>query len=270
MTDENDGSEIEVIEEETVAQKPRYYRRRRRLSPDGQGSSTWLISFTDVMALMLTFFVLLFAMSSPQKEKWEDLTNNVQENFNKFYGQPLNRGTEDSLSIEKVNFSKALNLSYLKAIIEKLIAQEENLQGIELIELPDRLIISLPQQLMFEAGQAEIKSEANKALFSLAGTLNRIKNSIEVVGHTDPTPVQTVRYDSNWSLSLYRALNVAAVLENLGYNKNITVRGMASGRYFDLNGDFTEQQKLSLSRRVDIVVLKDDGKRLKLFDIGMP
>ena len=252
-------------EEET--DQPQRYFRRRRLRSNGQSSSTWLISFADIMALMLTFFVLLFAMSHPKQEEWDDLTQNVRKNFNKFYGQPLRRGHQDTLSIKKVNFSKALNLTYLKAIVEKLIEQEESLQRLELIELKDSLIISFPQDLLFEAGRAEIKPTANKALFALAGTLVRIKNRIEIVGHADPRPVSGDTYESNWSLSLDRAIQVAATLENVGYSADVTVRGMASGRYFDLSDEFTEDEKLSLSRRVDIVIMKDDGKRLKLFDI---
>jgi hypothetical protein len=48
------------------------------------------------------------------------------------------------------------------------------------------------------------------------------------------------------------------------------VRGMSSGRYYDLAGHFTEDEKMDLSRRVDIIVMKDTGKRLKLFDIALP
>lgn len=261
---------LEGVEKGTT-DTPRHYRRRRRITETEQGASTWLISFADVMALMLTFFVLLFAMSHPKMDEWKEMTNAVQKNFNKFYGQPLERGHQETLNIEKVNFSKALNLTYLRTIIEKLILQESALRNVQVIELDDRLIISLPQDLLFEVGEAEVKSTANKALFALAGTLNRIKNRLEIAGHADPRPTGgNSAYGSNWSLSLARGMNVAATLENVGYAKDVTVRGMSSGRYYDLSNDFTEDEKLDLSRRVDLIVMKDDGKRLKLFDIGLP
>lgn len=252
--------------------QPVQYRRRNRRSGDNDGgtASTWLISFTDVMALMLTFFVLLFAMSSPDKAQWEKLAQTAQENFNRFQGRPLNRGAQDAINIDKVNFSRALDLNYLQAIVVNIIEQDDSLSRVSMMLNGDNLIISLPQDLLFDAGQAQVKEQGNKALFSLAGTLSRIKNRIEVVGHTDPRPVSGGKFPSNWELSLARAANVAAVLENVGYGRAITIRGHASARYYDLPVTLPNSERLDLSRRVDIVVMEDDGKRLQLFDLGLP
>lgn len=250
--------------ESDVIENTTFKRRDRRLE-DQQDSSIWLISFTDVMALMLTFFVLLFAMSHPKENDWDQFTDKVQQSFNKFYGQTLNRGFQDAINIEKVNFSKALDLNYLRAILEDLIEKDPALQVVKLINQREGLIISLPQNMLFETGQASVKSEANRALFTLSETLSRIKNRIEVVGHTDPRPITSARYDSNWHLSLARAANVAAVLENVGYEKPIIVRGQAAGRYQDIPATLGEVERLDLSRRVDIVIMEDDGNRLQLF-----
>lgn len=267
MTKESEKNKEEI--QETAPVMARRYNRRMGDQSSG-GSSMWLVSFTDVMALMLTFFVLLFAMSNPKKEAWEDFTQNVQKNFNKFYGQTANRGVEDAININKINFSQALDLKYLKALMFKLTEQEPALRSVRLIESAGRLIISLPQDLLFDAGQAEIKQQANKALFTLGGTFRRIKNRIEVVGHTDPRPLSGGAYSSNWELSMARAMSVSAVLENIGYERPITVRGQASGRFYDLPDNVPLGEREDLSRRVDIVVMEDDGRRQKLFDIGLP
>ena len=246
-------------------------RRHNRRLGDGEakGSSMWLISFTDVMALMLTFFVMLFAMSNPKQEEWQEFTQNIQKNFNRFYGRPLNRAAEDAVNIEKINFSQALDLNYLKALIVSLIDGEEALKGLKVIDTGRSLIIALPQDLLFQAGNATIKSEANQVLFTLADTLGRIKNRIEIVGHTDPRPVRGGSFPSNWELSLIRAMNVAAVLENVGYQQDVVVRGQASGRYKDLPAEITESERLDLSRRVDIVIMEDDGRRSLISDLSI-
>lgn len=265
----SDKENTETQEKEEVkSTMPR--RFNRRMGDQGGSASIWLISFTDVMALMLTFFVLLFAMSNPKQEEWEDFTQNIQKNFNRFYGQVFNRGQEDAINIEKINFSQALDLNYLKALMENLIEKEESLRIAKLIDNGDSLIISLPQDILFESGQAEVKKEANKALFALAGALGRIKNRVEIVGHTDPRPVTGSQYPSNWELSLARAAHVAGVLENVGYQNPLAIRGQASGRYADIPDTVPSSERLDLSRRVDIVVMEDDGRREKLFDIGLP
>jgi chemotaxis protein MotB len=270
MSDKQNNKSAESSK--TEQGKPSPPRRfRRRIGDNEAGSSSmWLISFTDVMALMLTFFVLLFAMSNPKQEEWKNFTQQIQANFNRFQGALDNRGAEDAINIEKINFSQALNLNYLRALIENLISKEPSLGSARLIDNGDSLIISLPQNILFDVGQADIKSEANKALYTLAGTLRRIKNRIEIVGHTDPRPIAGNQFPSNWELSLTRAASVAAVLENVGYDKPITVRGQASGRFYDIPKSVSVEERLDLSRRVDIVVMEDDGRRQKLFDIGLP
>lgn len=265
-------NEIEQAEEDTntLPAKPRRFGRRMGDQGDNSGKSMWLVSFTDVMALMLTFFVLLFAMSNPKVEEWQDFTKNIQKNFNRFYGKIDNRSAEDAININKINFSRALDINYLQAIINNLIEKEPSLTAVRLIDNGSSLIISLPQDLLFDAGRAEIKEEANKALFTLAGTFRRIKNRIEVVGHTDPRPTSSSAFPSNWELSLTRAASVSAVLENVGYERPIAVRGQASGRYYDIPESVPVSERQDLSRRVDIVVMEDDGRTLKLFDIGLP
>lgn len=256
---------------ETQAAHNRVRRSVRRIGDSGEGPSIWLISFTDVMALMLTFFVLLFAMSNPKEEDWEDFTSTLQNNFNRYYGQALNNGFQDTINIEKIDFNEALDLNYLRALITELIAKENSLKTVTLVSRPDHLIISLPEDMLFESAQAGVRPEAQKALFTLAGTLSRIQNRIEIVGHTDPRPVTGGDYPSNWELSLARAVNIAAALENVGYGNDIIVRGRAAGRYEDLPAIMNIQDRYDLARRVDIVIRQDDGRqRKKLFDISMP
>lgn len=260
MSDEKEGK---------AKMAPPVRRYGRRLE-DVQGSSTWLVSFTDVMALMLTFFVLLFAMSNPKKEDWEKLTQNIYESFNQFEGKEDNRGAEDAINISKINFSQALDLDYLKAIMRKLIEQSAALKVVRIMDNGDSLIISLPQDILFDSGSAELKTEGNQALFTLSNTLRRIKNRVEVVGHTDPRPISSGAFPSNWELSLARAASVGAALQNAGYNKSVTIRGQASGRFDDMPDTISVNERLDLSRRVDIVIMEDDGRKVKLFDIGLP
>ena len=255
--------------EDKTAVKPMRSRRFNRRSGDKQEaiSNTWLISFTDVMALMLTFFVLMFSMSTPDQEKWEKLRSDVKDKFSLSKGQPLNRGSQDTVNIEKVNFSKALNLTYLKRLFEKQIEDNPVLASIQMMEIDGGLILSLPQKLLFDASNAQVKETGGEALYALAAGLNRIKNRIEIVGHTDPRAINNEIYPSNWELSLARAANVAGVLEDVGYSNAIIIRGHAAARYNDMDKTIPEKTRLDVSRRVDVVVMEDDGKRLKLFDI---
>lgn len=229
-------------------------------SKDVEGPSLWLITFTDIMALMLTFFVLLYSMSVPKEEKWKDMTSALTHGFSAFKAAKFRAGAQDTLDIEKLDFSRALDLNYLNALVQEIIAGDEALQDVVLIPQQDRLIMSLPHKLLFESGQAEITVDGQRALFALGGPLSRIRNRIEIIGHSDPRPVgKTGAFSSNWEISLARAVNVAKILHSVGYTRPMTVRGLSSARYSELSRNLPRQQRLDLSRRVDIVIMKDDG-----------
>lgn len=244
--------------------------RAKRSEDEEERPALWLITFTDIMALMLTFFVLLYSMSVPEVEKWEDLSFSINKGFSKFYSPKQFAGGQDAISIDKIDRNEALNLNYLDDLIKEKIKENKLLNEVTLISAKDRLIISMPQDLLFDAGQDEVKVEGKKALFALGGLLARIRNRIEVVGHTDPTPItaQNPKFTSNWELSLSRAAQVSNILMQVGYRRDMIVRGMSSARYDELPATLPEQQRLDLSRRVDLVVMQDDGRTRSLLSIG--
>lgn len=225
-------------------------------------SSLWLITFTDVMALMLTFFVLIYSMSTPDSEKWDEMTAATTAQPAEFSSARQKAGLLDVINIDKLDFSEALNLDYLQGVVQKVVDENDNLKGIVMIPQRDRLILSLPTELLFESGAADVNIRGKRALFALGGALSRIRNRIEVMGHADPRPIsgQASGYSSNWGLSLGRAVSVAAVLRDVGYERPIVTRGLSSARYEELPADIPEQERLSYARRVDIVIMKDDGR----------
>jgi len=228
----------------------------------------WLVTFTDVMALMLTFFVLLYSMSAPQEEKWEAMSMALMQKPEVFDAKTFSAASQDVISIDKVSTSKALDLSYLMSLTAKLL-KEKNIENVVLIENNERFIISLPSELLFDSGTDYIGIEGKKLLFELGGILTRIKNRIEVVGHSDPRPINSEdgKYASNWELSLGRAASVSSMLKTVGYDRPVTIRGVSSARFDELPLAMDEQQRLALSRRVDIMVMDDDGYRKNAFDV---
>jgi chemotaxis protein MotB len=244
----------------------------RRKQGEESATSLWLITFTDIMALMLTFFVLLYSMSVPQEEDWETMTDGLRSQFTKTYSARWSQGRQDTFNVNKIDFSQAQDLTYLKSVLANAVEKDARLKNIAIIPQEKTLIISVPQDLLFESGSAEIAPEGKQVLFALGNTMARIRNRIEVIGHTDPQPLERSKalYDSNWELSLARASVVSSILENAGYNRPVIVRGLSSSRYEDLPETMSEQQRLSLARRVDIVIMPDDGTvRTKTFDVDI-
>lgn len=259
-------------EEEIDLEIPLSTSRPPRATATEESSMLWLITFTDIMALMLTFFVLLYSMSVPEEEDWKVITKGMTNQFSTRHALQWNKGSQDSISINKIDFSEALDLGYLSSVLNNVVEKDRRLQNVKIIPQRDHIVVSVPSELLFESGQAEISDEGKQVLFSLGNAMTRIRNRIEVIGHTDPRPIEKSggRFASNWDLSLARAASVALTLKNGGYERPVTIRGLSSSRYDDLPPEMSEEDRLSLSRRVDVVVMKDDGTETGTVEFDLP
>jgi chemotaxis protein MotB len=237
----------------------RTLHRRRRMgdAPGGAASSTWLVTFTDIMALMLTFFVLLYSMSNPEDHKWSELTQNLKKELNKFYGPRAQKGAKDVVNIKRLEQDQALSLSYLEPLIRKQFKKEDGLKNVVIFRNAGRLVLALPQTLVFQTGGRRLSEQGRQALFTIANVLSRIQNAIEIVGHADPRPIADdaqMPYSNNWALSLGRAAEVASVLKKEGFRGELKLKGVAEARYTELPDNLSQRKRQQLARRVDIVI----------------
>lgn len=222
------------------------------------GKTTWLISFTDVITLMLTFFVLLFSMSVPKQDDWTMATGGLNSAFKSDFGDAGSAGFDPSeFNINLLESSDGLNLDYLSSLLGNLFEDKATFNGVVIIPLEDSIVVSIPSKVIFSSGDAALTKRGEKAVYSLGTVLKRLDNKIEIYGHTDPRPIQTEDFPSNWELSLARAQSVATRLYNFGYKHSISVQGFADTRYDDLKGEFPESFKQDIARRVDIIIQQD-------------
>ncbi len=240
---------------------------RRRLGDAPRANYTWLVTFTDVMGLMLTFFVLMFAMAEPENKEYDKITASLRSELGRVYGERQYTGTTENIDLAKVNFNRALDVRYLEELIRSTVEAHEELKSVQIIPQADSVVLPLPQELLFEPGQATVKEEGRKILYTIGGSLTRVRNRIEIDGHTDNRPLEGAAqsdFGNNWELSLARAGQVASILENVGYQQTLTIVGHAGARYQDLTHIKDESQRVALSRRVDITIMNYSGKPEKI------
>ncbi|MBL4615573.1 MAG: OmpA family protein [Magnetovibrio sp.] len=218
----------------------------------------WMLTFTDLVSLMLTFFVMLFSMSSLQMDEWDAMTDTLT--------QTLNPGKLTTVAAATAQFNvgtifrrEATDLDYLSGVLERGIAEDEILKNAKIMLLGDRLIVALPGDLLFPSGRAVMPDEARSAMFTLGSLLRNVGNQIGVNGHTDPLPPSAKSgFSSNWELSLARSSAVANALRRSGYTDDILAFGYADSRYAQLP-NLSEAERTKLGRRVDIVLFPTVG-----------
>ena len=157
----------------------------------------WILIFTDMVALLLSFFVMLFSMSAVPVNEWETTIDILEE--------ALNLSTEEEKDpTEDYNISSVLlerartNVNYLLPIIEPKIKQDEIIKDSPIILLDDRIVISLSGDLLFASGKAELTEKGRKALFNLGGVLRNIRNTIGVYGYSEDEKFDRDKYSSDW------------------------------------------------------------------------
>lgn len=221
--------------------------------PEHENTKAWMLTFTDLVSLMLTFFVLLFAMSSVKIDQWTKIIDSLSQTLNPAPEKEIARPTAQ-LNIGTLFRRRAVNLDYLSSVIEENLSSDPVLKNALIVRLEDRLVIALPGDLLFDPGAATVSESARDAMFTLGAMFANVGNSIAVNGHTDPAPPGAGAFASNWELSIARAASVYNAIRRGGYDQQVVSFGHADSEY-NLLPALSDADKRRLARRVDIVVL---------------
>ncbi|MCU0892998.1 MAG: flagellar motor protein MotB [Rhodospirillales bacterium] len=216
-----------------------------------------MLTFTDLVSLLLTFFVLMFSMSQLEIERWRAIAASLSASLDMpAAGQAPKEPAR--FAIGAASPRPGLDLDYLAAVVKQNLAGNLLAAGIDVRRDGDRLLISVPADLAFAPGSAQLSARSEPMLAAIASVLRTIANDIATEGHADPSPLTASAFASNWELSLARAEAVASVLRTLEGREATAARGFADSRYADLPVDDPERRR-AMARRVDIVVLPGRG-----------
>lgn len=257
----------------------------------GGGSPAWMATFSDLMNLLLCFFVLLFAMSSIDVEKFEEIAASFRQSYSIFDGgaASITEGSLISSGVSQLSdlsdyFSEmganpeteeeADTLEAYEEQMEqqKLEASEEIAEDVEnqlnLMGISDKVDMEVETQyvsltlngaLLFDPGSVIIKNEAYEFIEKIGTILKTYKqNEIWIIGHTDSIPVvkNSIKYEDNMELSEGRAYSVYKFLrDRLNLNmKNIGCIGR--GEQEPVASNETAEGR-SLNRRVEIKIFNE-------------
>ncbi|MBU5437700.1 OmpA family protein [Tissierella sp. MSJ-40] len=230
-------------------------RRRRRVEESG-GSPSWLTTYSDMVTLLLAFFVLLFSFSEIDAEKFRSIMNSFQGGTGVFDGSasldfPKNVTGDDQYLEDELEKLK----EYLEDYAETLGLGEEITLKVE----ERGLIVRFMDNVLFDSGKAALKPESIEILHSVAEILNReefVDRHIKVEGHTDTDPIIRIsKYPTNWELSSARATNVLRHLVEIEKIDGNRISSSGYSFYRPIAPNDTPNNK-ARNRRVDIVILK--------------
>jgi len=230
---------------------------RKRKNKDDDTDSNWMTTFSDMMTLLMTFFVLLYSMSTIDAQKFKAAVSSLRENMGILSGgrtmteQPM---VESGSMGSEITPSPHQNLTVARQEIQQYV-QEKNLQDRVNMEMTQRgLVVRFTGQILFEVGEAEIRNEGRDVLDKVATVLKEMPNNVMIEGHTDNLPIDTEEFPTNWELSTARATEVIKYfIEDPGINpEKLSAAGYSKYRPIKPN-DSPENR--ALNRRVEVVIL---------------
>ena len=237
--------------------------RKKKNKAEGLRGDEWMATYADTVTLLLTFFVLLYSMSSVDAEKTKNIaqafvsmmngqTGDTLMQYNLYNGEvPLIGGeTEDSIDGgEELTEQEKLYNNIKKFINDK------NLQGVvEIVDDERGVAMQVKDNILFETSSSDLKEDSKDILNQLNTIISSVSNPILVEGHTDNRPINTSRFPSNWELSADRAVNVVRYfVEVLGQDaRRFSATGYAEYQPVAPNNTYDDMAK---NRRVDILIV---------------
>ncbi len=256
-------------------------------------SERWLLTYSDLITLLMILFILLFAISNVNQSKYDQLAEALSESmgegasiFNGSAGVIQDGGGNNVIDIgspdgdgsgsgdqEPSGTTGSPTPTPTGAASESLETEKdmEELQsdinqvlddmdvgmnaGTHMIE--KGLTVTFTNDIFFDSGKDVLKEEMKHGLSKIAKLLNRVDNKIIIEGHTDNVPIRdTNKYTSNWQLSAARAANVVEYLVDHEKVDGTRISAVGYGEYSPVASNDTAEGR-SQNRRVDIIILYD-------------
>jgi len=235
------------------------------------GAPLWMVTFADLMALMMTFFVLLYSFSSIDETKYRLIAASMASGFGAVLVSPTSAPTNalgpPSMMPSPMNQpmgraqqgsgpGQASVNNEVSEQVEATLQSEIDAGTISVETTGNSVIIRFPEEIAFPPASDEMSDELIPIIKRLSESLADVPGTIMISGHTDDRPISSARYQSNWRLSTDRAVSVIQLFEEIGTieSSRLTAVGYADTRPISSNDTAEERAK---NRRVEIAIVQE-------------
>ena len=242
--------------------------KRRHKGHEGghENAERWLLTYADLITLLMVFFVVLYSMSSADSSKWKQISAALEQAFNVdvlrgMTATSIDDGSQPSAPIDNIISNQDVSQtsrmqSAIQAVLDRAL-QDGKTQTPDVTVTTDKegVVIRLSGSYLFDSGRAELKPNSFGILDAIAAEIKLVPNDLRVDGHTDSTPlVGSPLFPTNWELSAGRALAVTRYLTETDGIMATRMEAAGFGEYRPLVANDTREHR-ALNRRVEIHIL---------------
>ena len=197
-----------------------------------EGSPAWVMTFADLVTLLMVFFILLFAMGSIEEEKWKQIKSSmrdalgqekipeagIREGLDVIKEKVLDETTVHA--VDEVGAMVAKEVEEIASEVEEFVFKNKLAGKVEVSSDERGAIITLSDTVMFPPGKSRMTYTGDEIIKQVFEILQQFSYQVKIEGHTDNAPIRTERFPSNWELSSARAISVVQFLINQGLAPN--------------------------------------------------
>lgn len=238
-------------------------RRRRRIAYDHDNHERWLISYADFITLLFAFFVVMYAISAVNENKFRILAGALGDAFGKtttsevpvpqLTPQALPPDVRQRTLKQQQAIEEQAHMTEVASNLLDVMAPLVKEGQVRLTQSRRGISIEINANVLFEPGRAELEPQSLTVLRAVADTLRNEAFNLEITGHTDNVPISNSVFASNWELSAVRATSVVRLLADSGIApERLLAIGREAGKPVASN-DTAEGR--ARNRRVELMIL---------------
>jgi len=230
-------------------------KRGKKEESDSGGAPRWMTTFSDLMSLLLTFFILIVSFSSIELIKFQKAMGSLQGALGILPQQQSVIFQKEPI-IPQLAEHQRRRVQKVAGEFRKMIKKKGLDQQVKL-ETTDRgVVIRINSPILFDLGKARLKPQAFPILDKIVDLTKDWPNSIQIEGHTDDLPIHTAQFPSNWDLSTARAMSVLRYFLHKGLISPQRLSAAGYGEYHPLVPNSSPANRAK-NRRVEIYVQYD-------------
>ena len=203
-------------------------RRRRRSTDEDSHPDRWIVSYADFITLLFAFFIVMYAISTLNENKYRAVGNALGFAFNRPHSAlppPTMLGTTLPQPIlpkpqprtdDAARYAREQQLSGVAARMTDALAPLVESGQVRLKKSPAGLVVEIDASVLFAPAQATLRPGSIAALTAAARVVAEVANAVQVEGHTDSQPIASTVYPSNWELASARAASVVRLFSANG------------------------------------------------------
>ncbi|RJP77058.1 MAG: hypothetical protein C4524_08900 [Candidatus Zixiibacteriota bacterium] len=236
--------------------------KKKKKHGEPENAERWLLTYADLITLLLGLFVILYSMSRMDLEKYKTMGQALRTAFVGEPGLPAPGMGDGPYEDVEGGCYPDTSECYLTLRLEEALEGLEMEAGEVMVEIEERgVVVRLMETLMFDLGRAELRPEARDLLGRIAPVLAQSGRPLLIEGHTDNLPIATAAFPSNWQLSAARSANVVHFLTRYGGLPEEQISAAAYADQRPVASNLTEEGRRR-NRRVDVVFLKGQWRSI--------